>query len=155
MRNPSTDLVVSTWLRNVPGLENSNISNIIPRDETGTVNLDAWGDKLTFVTGTALAGGVIDLGTKDGSVPVLIECWARSKDTPSNKVPWERAAAVTELIRSAAQSHLAWAELTMPATYNSVLMDGIEMENPYRGPEGPLRLARYIFTMTFYYAVKD
>ncbi len=155
MRNPSADLVVATWLRGVPGLETTNIANEIPRDDSGKITLSSWGERLVFVTGIALPGGDIDLGTDDGSVPALIECWARSKDNPSNKVPWERAAAAAELIRLAAKSDLAWGELAMPNPYNDVLMDGVEMESPARSPQDPNRLARYTFLMRFYYAVKD
>ncbi len=152
MRNPDANLVVENWLRQIPGLQNSNVANRIPRDDAGRVDTSQWGSKKTFVTGIALPGGSEDLGTEDSAVAFQIETWARPENT-SNKVPWERAAAATEIIKSAAK--LAYNELEMPHPYRNVLLDGAEMETPYQVEDDPLRFARYVFTLNLYYAVKD
>jgi hypothetical protein len=153
VRNCPANLFVETFLRQIPGLQQSNIATRIPRDDKGKVDLSAWGDRLVFITGIALPGGTEDLGTEDGVVPVQIECWARP-ETTSNKVPWERAAAASEIIKSAAKSQ-AYDELEIPRPYRNVFLDGIEMETPYEVADDPLRFARYTFTMYFYYAAGD
>ncbi len=104
---PTTDLVASSWIASIAGMDPAMVGPSLPQDVT------KWAGGFVQVM---TVGGTPNLYLPVAQPVVSVDCWACKPG--SDKAPWGRANYLAEVIRSATYDHpTVQRTLTLPGDY--------------------------------------
>lgn len=135
---PTSELVAVTWFgQRVPGITDSMVATSLPK------NPEAWADN-GFIQVTSIPGARADVDLPQARKPIVqVDFWAATPG--SAKPPWNKAARLVELVRTAIEVQAYGQPLELPAAYLGARVQAVYfIDEPYRLPGDPSGYAHMV-----------
>lgn len=140
---PNTDLVATSWLKTLPGVNPLRVASSLPGDNA------SWADT-GFVVATSV-GGSPGLHVPMQRPVVAIDCWANNPN--SQKAPWGKAGHLAQLVLLGTYMTEP-VDLTFSGDFEPARVFAVApLSEPRKVPGDEAGFARYSFDLVFNWVV--